>query len=202
MENRTNSSEPSRGRLLALGGLALLVVVVVVIIFVLQSQANDVPEAGQFTPVEPGAKIQDGMVIQLAEPCARFQKVLSDTPLVFSYGYWGFLPEYGQQNLENLMLEVYLDGELVDHAEDVFNLVPTTALPCADMAAYSSAFVDEGQWAYAEIDYPGLPRGEYVVEVVFYLRERVATGQVDETGELLYVGPGEVYRFTKELLVE
>lgn len=152
------------------------------------------------TPEPP--KIDDTMVIQLADSCAKIQKVLSNTPLVFEYGHWGFLPEYAQQNLDSLLVEIYINGELAGQQEDTFDLVPTTSLPCVDLSKYSPALIETGQWAYASQKHPGLVRGEYQVEIVYYLRERLTTGSTDKNGDLIYLGPGEIQRIQKELAVE
>lgn len=159
------------------------------------------PDSPSTAPPEP-PKIFDTMIIQLAEPCAKIQKVLSNTPLVFEYGHWGFLPEYAQQNLESLLVEIYINGELAGQQEANFDLVPTTALPCVDLSEHSQAFIETGQWAYASLEHPGLTRGEYQVEIVYYLRERLATGLKDQNGDLVFYGPGEVQRIRKELAVE
>jgi hypothetical protein len=202
----SKSTKPARGRLLLFVLLAALVLIAGGLIYSLLSkpaiEPASEPGIGILTPVEPGTKIRDGMVIQLSEPCARFQKVLSDTALVFEYGYWGFLPDYASGNLENLTIEFYLDGELIGRQVDSFELIPTTSLPCADLAAYSADFVENGEWAYAVLEHPGLGRGEYLVEIVVSLDTSVATGAVDQGGELLYFGHGEVLRIQKELLVE
>jgi hypothetical protein len=191
-----------RGRLLTLGLLAVAIVIAGGAIFFLQSGPNPTP-AADMPAVPPLEDFEEQiMVIQLSEPCAMFQKVLSNTPLIFDYGFWGFLPEYEQQNLSNLRVAFYLDGVQIDQQEGAFELVPTVALPCANLSDYSTAFAESGLWAHTTLEHPGLTRGEYVVEIVFYLNERVATGDLDQNGELLYFGPGEVYRIIKELLVE
>ncbi|HKJ26528.1 MAG TPA: hypothetical protein VJ965_02730 [Anaerolineales bacterium] len=202
--NDSKYTKPARGRLLLFVLLVVAVLIAGGLIYALQSKpaSEPVPDIGNLTPVEPGTKIRDGMVIQLSEPCSRFQKVLSDTPLVFEYGYWGFLPDYASENLENLTVEFYLDGELIGRQIDSFELIPTASLPCVDLAAYSADFVENGEWAYAVLEHPGLGRGEYLVEIAVSLNTSVATGIVDQGGTLMNFGPGEVLRIQKELLVE
>jgi hypothetical protein len=177
--------------------LALIIIVLSYLVLLLWA-----PNTPTHPPLTEEILPRNEMTVLLAPHCANYQKIVSNTPLILNYGYWGFLPEYAQQNLDNLIFEIYLDGELIGRQEKTFDLVATQTLPCADLSQFNSALLEKGQWAYTHIKHPGLPRGEYQVEIIFYLRARLTTGLPTEDGELQFFGPGEILKITKELGVE
>ncbi len=130
--------------------------------------------------------------ITLSWTCKKNITVQEGTALEISYGYWGYLNAYHQENYDAIDFKLYIDGERY-YGERQKTPLKLSEVPCGTSRQFNDYWEENSSWIYDVVKIKGLPAGKYQVDVFTYSDFDIVDGTKDDDGSLLHFGPGEIF---------
>ncbi|NQU31308.1 MAG: zinc ribbon domain-containing protein [Anaerolineae bacterium] len=130
--------------------------------------------------------------IVLSRACPSPVYAKANTPMTISYGYWGYLDAFHQENYDSIDFQLYIDG-IRYYGGRVEKPIPRSEVPCiADSPDVN--WQNNSSWIYDIAKIDGLSPGSYSVDVIFYSGFNITDGAKDESGHMIRYGPGEIFK--------
>ena len=131
------------------------------------------------------------LVLNIRPACGSEYTIEAGKTIELHYGGWyadGL--ELGTENANHLTVTLLVDGQIVSGTKQPVQKVTSTWYPgasCSPTRDYSNAF---GTFYIANIG--TLTTGEHPVQVIYSFDKQVTDGGVDDKGNPVFYGPGEL----------